>query len=107
VNAEKAYEALRVAYPSDKAPEEHKHGIGWGGEGLSVAPPPDWTAVENAPLPQLVDVIRPGGLAPRLRLVARWRGGVRATSTREPDERGARASEDETVIRERTPASDC
>ena len=53
VNAEKAYEALRVAYPSDQAPEEHKHGIGWGGEGLSVAPPPDWTAVENAPLPQL------------------------------------------------------
>jgi endonuclease-3 len=65
VNAEKAYEALRVAYPSDRAPEEHKHGIGWGGEGLSVAPPPDWTAVEHAPLPQLVDVIRPGGLAPQ------------------------------------------
>ena len=65
VNAEKAYEALRAAYPSDKAPEEHKHGIGWGGEGLSVAPPPDWTAVEDAPLPQLIDVIRPGGLAPQ------------------------------------------
>ncbi len=65
VNAEKAYEALRVAYPSDRAPEEHKHGIGWGGEGLSVAPPPDWVAVENAPLPQLIDVIRPGGLAPQ------------------------------------------
>jgi endonuclease-3 len=65
VNAEKAYEALRRAYPSDRAPEEHKHGIGWGGEGLTTAPPPDWTAVENAPLPQLVDVIRPGGLAPQ------------------------------------------
>ena len=65
VNAEKAYEAMRLAYPSDKAPEEHNHGIGWGGEGLSVAPPPDWTAVENAPLPQLIDVIRPGGLAPQ------------------------------------------
>lgn len=65
VNAEKAYEALRVAYPSDRAPEEHKHGIGWGGDGLSTAPPPDWTAVENAPLPQLVDTIRPGGLAPQ------------------------------------------
>ena len=65
VNAEKAYEALRAAYPSDRAPEEHKHGIGWGGEGLSTAPPPDWMAVENAPLPQLVDVIRPGGLAPQ------------------------------------------
>ena len=65
MNAEKAYEALRVAYPSDKAPEEHKHGIGWGGEGLTTAPPPDWTAVENAPLPELVDIIRPGGLAPQ------------------------------------------
>ena len=38
VNAEKAYEALRAAYPSDRAPEEHKHGIGWGGEGLSDRP---------------------------------------------------------------------
>lgn len=65
VNAEKAYEALRAAYPSERAPEEHKHGIGWGGEGLSIAPPPDWTGVENAPLPQLVNVIRPGGLAPQ------------------------------------------
>ena len=65
VNAEKAYEALRAAYPSDRAPEVHAHGIGWGGDGLSTAPPPDWTAVENAPLPQLVDVIRPGGLAPQ------------------------------------------
>jgi endonuclease III len=65
VNAEKAYEALRVAYPSDRAPEVHKHGIGWGGEGLSVAPPPDWAAVEQAPLPQLIDVIRPGGLGPQ------------------------------------------
>ena len=65
VNAEKAYEALRVAYPSDKPAEEHKHGIGWGGEGLTTAPPPDWTAVENAPLPELVDVIRPGGLGPQ------------------------------------------
>ena len=65
VNAEKAYEALRVAYPSGKVPEVHKHGIGWGGAGLSVAPPPDWTAVENAPQPQLIDVIRPGGLAPQ------------------------------------------
>ena len=65
VNAEKAYEALRRAYPSDRAPEVHAHGIGWGGDGLSIAPPPDWTAVENAPLPELTDVIRPGGLAPQ------------------------------------------
>ena len=65
VNAEKAFEALRAAYPSDLAPEEHRPGIGWGGEGLSPAPPPDWSMVENAPLPQLTDVIRPGGLAPQ------------------------------------------
>ncbi len=65
VNAEKAYEALRRRYPSDRAPEEHRPGIGWGGDGLTAAPPPDWSAVEHAPLPELVDVIRPGGLAPQ------------------------------------------
>jgi endonuclease-3 len=65
VNAEKAYEALRRRYPSDRAPEEHRPGIGWGGDGLTTAPPPDWSAVEHAPLPELVDVIRPGGLAPQ------------------------------------------
>ena len=65
VNAEKAYEALRLAYPSDRAPEVHRPGIGWGGDGLSTAPPPDWTKVEFAPLPELVDVIRPGGLGPQ------------------------------------------
>ena len=65
VNAEKAFEALRAAYPSDRAPEEHHPGIGWGGVGLSTAAPPDWSLVEHAPLPELVDVIRPGGLAPQ------------------------------------------
>ena len=63
-NAEKAYEALRRAYPSDREPEVHKPGIGWGGDGLSTAPPPDWSRVEFAPLPELIDVIRPGGLGP-------------------------------------------
>jgi endonuclease-3 len=65
VNAEKAFEALRLAYPSDRPPEEHRPGIGWGGTGLSTAPPPDWSLVEHAPLPELVDVIRPGGLGPQ------------------------------------------
>ncbi|HEX5828714.1 MAG TPA: hypothetical protein VFY23_14400 [Candidatus Limnocylindrales bacterium] len=65
VNAEKAYEALRAAYPSDRDPEVHVPGIGWGGEGLSTAAPPDWAAVEHAPLPELIDVIRPGGLGPQ------------------------------------------
>ena len=39
-------------------------GIGWGGDGLSTAPPPDWTLVENAAA-GLIDVIRPGGLGPQ------------------------------------------
>jgi endonuclease-3 len=65
VNAEKAYEALRTAYPSDREPEVHNPGIGWGGDGLSTAAPPDWSRVEFAPLPELIDVIRPGGLGPQ------------------------------------------
>lgn len=64
-NAEKAFEAMRLAYPSGAAAEEHHPDIGWGGDGLSTAPPPDWDAVEHAPLPELIDVIRPGGLAPQ------------------------------------------
>ena len=64
-NAEKAYQALRHAYPSDRDPEIHHPGIGWGGDGLPTEPPPDWTAVEFAPLPELIDVIRPGGLGPQ------------------------------------------
>ena len=64
INAEKAFVALRAAYPSGRAEEVHEPGAGWGGEGLPPGAPPDWVAVENAPLPQLIDVIRPGGLAP-------------------------------------------
>ncbi len=65
VNAEKAFEALRRAYPSDGFAEALEPGGGWGGTGLSEAPPPDWHAVATAPLLELVDVIRPGGLAPQ------------------------------------------
>lgn len=65
VNAEKAFEALRLAYPSTRPAERHIPGIGWGGTGLTEAPPPDWPNVEVAPLPELVDVIRPGGLGPQ------------------------------------------
>ena len=64
INAEKAFVALRAAYPSGLAVEIHEPGAGWGGEGLPPGAPPDWDAVENAPLPELIDVIRPGGLAP-------------------------------------------
>jgi endonuclease-3 len=82
-NAEKAFEALRAKYPSDRDPEEHRPGIGWGGDGLSTAPPPDWTLVEHAPLPELIDVIRPGGLAPQKA------PRLQATLQRIREERGA------------------
>ena len=42
---------------------------------MSEAPPPDWARVEFAPLAELTDVIRPGGLAnqkaPRLQAALR------------------------------------
>jgi len=63
INAERAFESLRAAYPSSRAAERHLPGPGWGGEGLSEGAPPDWIAVETAPLPELVEAIRPGGLA--------------------------------------------
>lgn len=65
VNAEKAFEALRRAYPSDLPAQVHNPGLGWGGGGLPDAPPPDWERVEFADLQELTDVIRPGGLAPQ------------------------------------------
>jgi len=68
INAEKAFEALRAKYPSDPgsitgdgAPRDNRPG--WGGVGLEQAAAPDWMAVEMAPLDELVEVIRPGGLA--------------------------------------------
>ena len=74
-NAEVAFEALRRAYPSNLPPETHNPGSGWGGFGLSVTPPPDWAAVEFAPIAELTNVIRPGGLAnqkaPRLQATLR------------------------------------
>src|SRR6185312_4754120 len=75
VNAEVAFEALRHAYPSGLPAVPHHPGAGWGGVGLPEGAPPDWGAVEFAPLPQLTDVIRPGGLAnqkaPRLQSTLR------------------------------------
>jgi endonuclease-3 len=74
-NAEVAFDALRQAYPSDRPPEAHRPGSGWGGVGLAEAPPPDWARVEYAPLQVLTNVIRPGGLAnqkaPRLQATLR------------------------------------
>ena len=66
INAEVAFVALATAYPSAPAPAapgEPRPFPGWGGRGLPDLPPPDWAAVEAAPIPELTDVIRPGGLA--------------------------------------------
>jgi endonuclease-3 len=62
-NAEVAFEALRRRYPGTGESRPHNPGPGWGGVGLPDGVAPDWAAVENAPLPELVDTIRPGGLA--------------------------------------------
>jgi endonuclease-3 len=68
-NAEAAFDSLRAAYPSAPAPRgapsEPRPFAGWGGRGLPDLPPPNWSAVEAAPIGELVDVIRPGGLAPQ------------------------------------------
>ncbi len=87
-NAEKAFEALRAAYPgrpsdgdaagasgAEPGPSGAEPGTsgageranrpGWGGSGLVQAAAPDWVAVEAAPVEELIDVIRPGGLAPQ------------------------------------------
>jgi endonuclease-3 len=68
-NAEAAFAALRAAYPSEPAPAgaspEPRPFAGWGGRGLPDLPPPDWSAVDAAPIGELIDVIRPGGLAPQ------------------------------------------
>jgi endonuclease-3 len=62
VNAEHAFVELRKAYPSRLPPEQHVPGPGWGGVGLPEGIPPDWALVDAAPLEELVEVIRPGGL---------------------------------------------
>jgi endonuclease-3 len=62
-NAEVAFERLRVAYPSGLPPEQHRPGEGWGGRGLPEGAPPDWMRVETAPIDELMDVIRPAGIA--------------------------------------------
>jgi endonuclease-3 len=75
INAEVAFEALRRAYPGSGPVEAHNPGAGWGGFGLPDGIAPNWAAVEFAPLPELTDVIRPGGLAnqkaPRLQATLR------------------------------------
>ena len=62
VNAEHAFQELRKAYPSNRAPERHEPGPGWGGVGMPEGVPPDWSLIDAAPLEELIEVIRPGGL---------------------------------------------
>jgi endonuclease-3 len=62
VNAEHAFQALRAAYPTDGPVVQHVPGPGWGGVGLPDGVTPDWSRIEAAPYPELVEVIRPGGL---------------------------------------------
>jgi endonuclease-3 len=62
-NAEVAFERLRAAYPSGLPAERHQPGEGWGGRGLKEGAPPDWIRVETAPIEELMDVIRPAGIA--------------------------------------------
>ena len=67
INAEKAFDLLCRRWP----PREHGGRIGqgvmfrpgWGGVGIQESGA-DWSAVADAPLDELIDVIRPGGLAP-------------------------------------------
>ena len=68
INAERAFDALRARWPSDVAPQEAPNKVnrpGWGGVGIGAAPPPDWAAVAAASPEELIEVIRPGGLAPQ------------------------------------------
>jgi endonuclease-3 len=69
INAERAFDALCRYWPSEPlAPEPAADTVnrpGWGGVGIGRLPAPIWSAVESAPLVELVDVIRPGGLAPQ------------------------------------------
>ncbi|HLX34296.1 MAG TPA: hypothetical protein VKR30_03525 [Candidatus Limnocylindrales bacterium] len=60
-NAERAYVELRRAYPTDEL-QVHEPGPGWGGNGLPHGVTPDWLRIEQVPLDELIEVIRPGGL---------------------------------------------
>jgi len=82
INAEKAFDALRRAYPSESSETELTSSAGaavpgaesvvaspvdnrpgWGGSGWLRLAPPDWMRVELAPVDELANVIRAGGLA--------------------------------------------
>jgi len=78
INAEKAFDALCRHWPPPEegrsAAAQSGYRAGWGGVGIEEAVA-DWAAVADAPLDELIDVIRPGGLgptkAPRIQAVLR------------------------------------
>ena len=117
VNAEKAFESLMSATRLSRAAgvgadrRQHRRGgtgprrtdatrapDGWGGEGLPPGRPPDWAAIEAAPVEELIEVIRHGGLAyqkaPRiqaaLRTIREARGDYDLASSRTLPPREAR-----------------
>jgi len=67
INAEKAFDLLCRRWPSPTGHGGVTSGAvyrpGWGGMGIAEARA-DWSAVADAALDELIDVIRPGGLAP-------------------------------------------
>ncbi|MEX2548225.1 MAG: endonuclease III [Chloroflexota bacterium] len=67
INAEKAFDALCRHWPPqsdvDRAGAGAGYRPGWGGVGIEESGA-DWSAVADAPIDELINVIRPGGLAP-------------------------------------------
>lgn len=67
INAEKAFDSLCRHWPRQgsgvRAGAHAGYRPGWGGVGIQEIGA-DWAAVADAPLDELIDVIRPGGLAP-------------------------------------------
>lgn len=78
INAEKAFDALCRHWPAQAGHDieriEAGFRPGWGGVGIEESAA-DWAAVADAPIDELIDVIRPGGLgptkAPRIQAVLR------------------------------------
>ena len=78
INAEKAFDALCRHWPAQAETRsvgaQSGFRAGWGGAGIEEAEA-DWAAIADAPLDELIDVIRPGGLgptkAPRIQAVLR------------------------------------
>jgi endonuclease-3 len=65
INAEKAFDALCRHWPAQSETEASGPVFrpGWGGVGIAEREA-DWAAIADAPLDELIDIIRPGGLAP-------------------------------------------